>query len=110
MDLLWKNCPHDWVILSMDWSANCTRRQQHTLTCQQARSCIIAPIVLQRSADPWTYPPISHLPHTAELIKEHGVQRGQRIRTLESHTFIFTTTDHKGPAVTDFRITTILNL
>ena len=55
-DLLWKNCPDDWTILSIDGSANYQRRQQHTLTCQQARSCIIAPIVLQRSADPWTDP------------------------------------------------------
>ena len=56
------------------------------------------PIFLPMSADPWTDPLISHLPHTAELVKKDGVELGQRIRTLESHTFISTTTDHKGPA------------
>ena len=45
---VWKNCPSDWIIMSIDWNSNYERKQNTTLTCLRSRSAILCPIVLLR--------------------------------------------------------------
>lgn len=106
---VWKNCPSDWIIMSIDWNSNYERKQNTTLTCQRSRSAILCPIVLLRWIDPINDPLLGQHHAVTALAKEKNLQPGDKLQILEAHIFVSSTTDHKGPATTSFMIDTILD-
>ena len=106
---MWKTCPSDWIIMSIDWNSNYERKQNTTLTCQTTRSAILCPIVLQRCIDPFTDPLVGQHHAVQHLINKKGLKPGDVLRILEAHIFVSSTTDQKGPATTTFMVNTILD-
>ena len=108
---LWCTDSSDWLVCAHDWSSDYVKQNAVQLTCQgghMGQTVILAPIVVSRWCDPFQDPLVSTCPMMAERVKAEAVQPGTRVRVLESHTFLSSTSKYKGPSTIQHFIKTIV--
>ena len=95
--------------MSIDWSANRTRRSHYELTCENARTATMAPVVVQRWIDPVSDPVAGGTPQAKGLVKRLGAAEGEKVAIMEGHCFLSSTSSLKGPGVTRWMVGKILD-